>query len=157
MPYTDAPPGWWQDFVSALPPRTAKLAIVRADGSPHVAPVWVGHTNASLEPIDHDHDHDGDAGTDEAEAHERRGTIFVGLGARARLTSTVYLVGELSPRAGGYAPDEFEYGFGIEKRVGGHAFALTFTNTFGTTFAQLARGGTANSLYLGFNLGRKFF
>jgi PPOX class probable F420-dependent enzyme len=41
MGYTDAPPGWWQDFVSAMPPRTAKLAIVRADGSPHVAPVWV--------------------------------------------------------------------------------------------------------------------
>ena len=41
MPYTDAPEGWWRDFVSALPARTAKLAVVRADGSPHVAPVWV--------------------------------------------------------------------------------------------------------------------
>ena len=41
MPYNDAPDGWWQAFVAALPARTAKLAIVRADGSPHVAPVWV--------------------------------------------------------------------------------------------------------------------
>lgn len=41
MPYTDAPSGWWRHFVSALPARTAKLAVVRADGSPHVAPVWV--------------------------------------------------------------------------------------------------------------------
>src|SRR4051794_16742579 len=41
MGYTDAPPGWWQEFVLATPARTAKLAIVRADGSPHVAPVWV--------------------------------------------------------------------------------------------------------------------
>ena len=41
MGYTDAPDGWWQAFVSALPARTAKLAVVRADGSPHVAPVWV--------------------------------------------------------------------------------------------------------------------
>src|SRR3954447_4037752 len=41
MPYNDAPSGWWKEFVSALPARTAKLAIVRADGSPHVAPVWV--------------------------------------------------------------------------------------------------------------------
>ena len=41
MPYSAAPPGWWQSFVSALPARTAKLAVVRADGSPHVAPVWV--------------------------------------------------------------------------------------------------------------------
>ncbi|HET6965913.1 MAG TPA: PPOX class F420-dependent oxidoreductase [Acidimicrobiales bacterium] len=41
MGYTDAPEGWWQEFVSAMPARTAKLAVVRADGSPHVAPVWV--------------------------------------------------------------------------------------------------------------------
>ena len=41
MGYTDAPEGWWRTFVSALPARTAKLAVVRADGSPHVAPVWV--------------------------------------------------------------------------------------------------------------------
>ncbi|HEY3262234.1 MAG TPA: pyridoxamine 5'-phosphate oxidase family protein, partial [Pseudonocardiaceae bacterium] len=41
MGYTDAPAGWWRTFVSATPARTAKLAVVRADGSPHVAPVWV--------------------------------------------------------------------------------------------------------------------
>jgi PPOX class probable F420-dependent enzyme len=39
--YTDAPDGWWRDFVGELPARTAKLAVTRADGSPHVAPVWV--------------------------------------------------------------------------------------------------------------------
>jgi PPOX class probable F420-dependent enzyme len=41
MGYTDAPEGWWQQFVSGSPARTAKLAVVRSDGSPHVAPVWV--------------------------------------------------------------------------------------------------------------------
>jgi PPOX class probable F420-dependent enzyme len=41
MGYTAAPDGWWQAFVDALPARTAKLAIVRADGSPLVAPVWI--------------------------------------------------------------------------------------------------------------------
>jgi hypothetical protein len=41
MAYKSAPEGWWQSFVSALPARTGKLALVRADGSPHVAPVWV--------------------------------------------------------------------------------------------------------------------
>ena len=40
MGYTDAPAGWWREFVLASPARTAKLAVVRADGSPHVAPVW---------------------------------------------------------------------------------------------------------------------
>ncbi len=41
MGYSDAPPGWWQEFVLAAPAKTAKLAVVRADGAPHVAPVWV--------------------------------------------------------------------------------------------------------------------
>jgi PPOX class probable F420-dependent enzyme len=41
MGYIDAPDGWWREFVSASPARTAKLAVVRADGSPHVVPVWV--------------------------------------------------------------------------------------------------------------------
>ncbi len=41
MAYRDAPPGAWRAFVDELPARTAKLAVVRADGSPHVAPVWV--------------------------------------------------------------------------------------------------------------------
>jgi PPOX class probable F420-dependent enzyme len=41
VPYHDAPDGWWRSFVAELPARTAKLAVVRADGSPHVAPVWV--------------------------------------------------------------------------------------------------------------------
>jgi PPOX class probable F420-dependent enzyme len=39
--YNDAPPGWWQEFVLGAPAKTAKLAVVRADGAPHVAPVWV--------------------------------------------------------------------------------------------------------------------
>ena len=41
MGYNDAPDGWWKTFIQDLPPRTAKLGIVRADGSAHVAPVWV--------------------------------------------------------------------------------------------------------------------
>jgi PPOX class probable F420-dependent enzyme len=31
----------WRAFVLAQPARTAKLATVRADGRPHVAPVWI--------------------------------------------------------------------------------------------------------------------
>jgi PPOX class probable F420-dependent enzyme len=41
MGYTSAPDGWWQLFIAAAPPRTGKLAVSRADGSPHIAPVWV--------------------------------------------------------------------------------------------------------------------
>ena len=122
----------------------------------YVTPVWVNNTAASLEPIDHDLGGESDPGS-ELTPHVHRSTFYTGVGARLRVLSTVYLVGEVTPRLGGYAPDEVEYGFGIEKRVGAHMFSLTFTNSFGTTFAQLARGGTANSLYLGFNLARKFF
>jgi PPOX class probable F420-dependent enzyme len=40
MGNNDVPPDWWREFVLAVPARTAKLAVVRADGAPHVAPVW---------------------------------------------------------------------------------------------------------------------
>lgn len=41
MGYRDAPDGWWQAFVGGTPVRTAKLAVVRKDGSAHIAPVWI--------------------------------------------------------------------------------------------------------------------
>ena len=41
MPYQAAPGEWWKDFVDALPARTAKVGVVRRDGSPQVAPVWI--------------------------------------------------------------------------------------------------------------------
>ena len=31
----------WNAFVLVAPARTAKLAVARADGRPHVAPVWI--------------------------------------------------------------------------------------------------------------------
>jgi hypothetical protein len=121
----------------------------------YVNPVWVNNTAASLNAIVHQHD--ASQGPEQEHQQNNRSTFYVGLGARVRVRSTVYLVGEVSPRLGGYAPNTVEYGFGIEKRAGAHMFSLTFTNTFGTTSSQLARGGTSNSLYLGFNLARKFF
>jgi PPOX class probable F420-dependent enzyme len=32
---------WWREFLAADPPHTAKVATTRADGRPHVAPVWI--------------------------------------------------------------------------------------------------------------------
>jgi PPOX class probable F420-dependent enzyme len=32
---------WWREFIASSPPHTAKVATVRADGRPHVAPVWI--------------------------------------------------------------------------------------------------------------------
>jgi hypothetical protein len=87
-----------------------------------------------------------------------RDTGMIGLGANLRLRPTLFLMGEVTPRVGGYVIGDAEYGFGISKRVGGHVFDLTFTNTTqGTTFAEMARGGFPGSLFFGFNLARKFF
>ena len=103
----------------------------------YATPVWV-HNTAAILNVDRD-------------------TFFVGIGGRVRVSATVYLVAEAAPRTGGYRPDTTAYGFAIEKRAGGHIFQLNFNNGQGTTFGQLARGGISDSLYLGFNLARKFF
>jgi hypothetical protein len=86
-----------------------------------------------------------------------RDTFYVGLGARVRIVPSLYVVGELSPRAAGFAPGDAEFAFSLEKRVGAHVFSVTFANTAATTYGQIARGGNPGSLYLGFNLARKFF
>jgi hypothetical protein len=103
----------------------------------YATPVWVHNTAASLST--------------------NRDTFIVGIGGRVRVSATVYLVGEVAPRAAGFRPGKPAFGFAIEKRAGGHLFQLNVGNGQGTTFAQVARGGFADSLYLGFNLSRKFF
>jgi hypothetical protein len=86
-----------------------------------------------------------------------RDTGFVGIGGRVRIRPTVYVTAEVTPRFAGYRPGPSEFGFAIEKRAGGHLFQLNFTNTPATTYGQLAHGGNPHSLFLGFNLARKFF
>jgi hypothetical protein len=86
----------------------------------------------------------------------KRDTGFIGLGGRLRFLESTYVSAEVSPRIGGYKVNETAYAFAIEKRVGAHLFALTFSNSQSTTFRQLANGGPGG-LYLGFNLTRKFF
>jgi hypothetical protein len=84
-------------------------------------------------------------------------TVFFGVGGRLRIRPTVYLAGEISPRLSGYRPGDAGFGFGIEKRAGGHVFQLNFTNSTATTLAQIARGGPPKNITLGFNLTRKFY
>jgi hypothetical protein len=84
-------------------------------------------------------------------------TSLVGLGGRLRIRPRLYLVGEVSPRFEGYKSGQTEYGFALEGRAGGHVFQLNVSNAIGTTFAQTARGGFSDTLYLGFNIARKFY
>lgn len=109
-------------------------------GALYVEPVWVNNSNPLPGELADDND-----------------TFLVALGARLRVRPTVYLVGEFIPRAG-FDPGVNHATFGVEKRAGGHTFQLNFSNGFGTTMGQLARGGTSNDdWYLGFNISRKFF
>ena len=84
--------------------------------------------------------------------------MMIGLGARLRMRPSTYLVGEITPRLGGYDPGVDQVSFGIEGRAGGHLFQINFSNGFGTTLGQLAGGGVNNdNWYIGFNISRKFF
>ena len=65
---------------------------------------------------------------------------MIGLGARVRIRPTVYLVLEGAPRTG-YDPGRPGQLRHREARRRPR-FQLNFSNGFGTTFAQIARGGT---------------
>jgi hypothetical protein len=109
-------------------------------GAVYLEPIWVNNSNPLPSELVDDND-----------------TFIIGFGARLRIRPTVYLVGEVLPRVGN-DPGVTQGSFGIEKRAGGHTFQLNFSNGFGTTMGQMARGGTGGEdWYLGFNISRKFF
>jgi hypothetical protein len=110
-------------------------------GAAYAMPMYLNNTNVLPALPDEDND-----------------TMLVALGLRFRARPTVYLLAEYTPRAAGYMPREHLASFGIEKRAGGHSFQLNFSNGFGTTMGQIARGGISNDdWFLGFNISRKFF
>jgi hypothetical protein len=110
-------------------------------GAIYVEPMWIDNTN----PLD-------------AALTDENDSLIVGLGARIRIGSTVYLLAEVAPRVGGYDPGVSHGSFAVEKRAGGHSFQINVSNGFGTTLGQVARGGLTNDdWYLGFNISRKFF
>ena len=105
----------------------------------------------------HEHTAGGEDDAADADAHlDQNNTAFIGLGARVHLLETVSVVGEVSPRIYGYRPDTALWSVGIEKLTHGHVLQLNFSNSFGTTPGQIARGGSPHDVYLGFNLSRKF-
>jgi len=116
-------------------------------GALYAVPSWIGNTN--LEP---------------ESSGEHDSTLVLGLGARVRLSKTLAIVGEWTPRLAGYKgvrggrTNADHLTFGIEKRVGGHAFQINFSNDLGTTPAQTARGQQGvDDWFIGFNISRKFY
>ena len=94
-------------------------------------------------------------------------TVLLGLGGRLRVGEAFFLVGEAAPRLFGHEHAQTHLTFGLERRVGGHAFQINFSNSLGSTLAQVARGGGAvnpvrageggDPWYIGFNISRKFY
>jgi hypothetical protein len=116
-------------------------------GAVYAVPYWVGSTRINPSA----------PGTEDD-------TFVLGLGARLRLTKAMYVVGEYNPRLAGYkgnlgsGDSKSLASFGVEWRVGGHAFQINFSNALGTTPAQVARGPQGpDDWFIGFNLSRKFF
>jgi hypothetical protein len=109
-------------------------------GAVYLQPVWINNTNPGQSEFVDDND-----------------SFLFGFGARVRVRPSFYLVAEAAPRAG-YAPGETYVSFAVEGRAGGHSFQINFSNGFGTTLRQVARGGfDYDNWYLGFNISRKFF
>lgn len=144
---SDPPPGAepLHDFSPSLALVLSRKLGTRA--AVYLVPSWVGHTRiVPSAPGDEDD------------------TLMLGLGARLRMTGTLYVVGEVHPRLAGYGgdlgsgdPDPLAT-FGLEWRVGGHAFQLNVSNALATTPAQVARGAQgADGWFIGFNLSRKFY
>jgi hypothetical protein len=101
------------------------------------------------------------------EAETGDDALLLGLGARLLLGRGVALLVEWTPRLSGWDDrrDPLDptreaaqpFTFGIEKRVGGHAFQFNFSNGFGTTYTTLARGASNSDWFIGFNVARKFY
>lgn len=110
-------------------------------GALYVEPIYINNSNP-----------------DPKELADHNDTFFIGIGGRIQIRKDTYIVAEATPRVAGYKPGVNGGGFGIEKHVGGHIFQLNFGKGFGTTMAQIARGGPeSNDWFIGFNLSRKFF
>ena len=138
---------------------TIAASISRAFGGAlvlYTVPMYVAHTAAAdfLEGHDEDHDVGGEPVVDEHAGHDD--TFMLGLGGRLRLRPSVFVAAEVSPRLAGYDPLRATWGVALEKKTEGHTMQINFTNSFGTTFGQLARVGSEHDIYLGFNITRRF-
>jgi hypothetical protein len=136
------------NFSETYSPRIGFVVSRRlgSRGAIYAAPAWIGNVRPESDP-----------GTED----DPDGTLLVGLGARIRLGEAYAVTAEIHPRLAGYTGHENGAplaSFGIERRVGGHAFQINFSNDLGTTPAQVARGRLGlDDWYIGFNISRKFY
>jgi hypothetical protein len=135
-----------EDFAGAIGVIASKRFGTR--GAVYVEPIAVVNAN----PFD------VDAAVFPPGAPRDEHALLLGLGARVRVGTSVYVFGETAPRLAGYDAGAHHVSVGIEKRAGGHVFQFNVSNALGTTFRQIAQGGPdGDDWFIGFNLTRRFF
>jgi hypothetical protein len=91
---------------------------------------------------------------------ESRGTFSLGLGGRFMFLEDLSLIGEWIPVVSGYKEKSSGWGFGIEKKIGGHVFQIFVLNVVGLTSDQYVPGGDLRlkdgDFRIGFNIFRTF-
>jgi hypothetical protein len=86
-----------------------------------------------------------------------RGTFSLGLGGRIMVLDDISLIGEWIPVLSGFKGERSGWGFGIEKKIGGHVFQFFALNSHGLTTDQVLPGGDLKTGFrLGFNIFRTF-
>jgi hypothetical protein len=88
------------------------------------------------------------------------GTLSLGIGARFMFPKDFSIIAEWIPVLTGYKTDSAGWGFGIERKIGGHVFQVFLTNSIGMTSAQFVPGGNLKlqdgDFRIGFNIFRLF-
>ncbi len=89
-----------------------------------------------------------------------KSTFSLGVGARYMFPKDLSIIAEWIPVLAGYKAEASGWGFGLEKRIGGHVFQVFVTNSIGMTSAQFVPGGTLKlqdgDFRFGFNIFRLF-
>jgi hypothetical protein len=91
---------------------------------------------------------------------DSEGTFALGIGGRFMLFDDFSLIAEWVPPLAGYEDFYSGWGFGVEKKIGGHVFQLFVTDSVGLIASQYLPGGDLRlgdgDFRLGFNIFRTF-
>lgn len=89
-----------------------------------------------------------------------QGTFYLGFGGRVHIIKDFSVLLEWIPVLSGYSFEPSGWGFGLEKKIGGHVFQVFILNSVGITTPQYVPGGefriSKGEFRLGFNIFRWF-
>jgi hypothetical protein len=91
---------------------------------------------------------------------DSEGTFALGIGARYTVFDEISLIAEWVPPLAGYNDLYSGWGFGVEKKIGGHVFQVFVTDSIGLLATQYLPGGDLRlgdgDFRIGFNIFRIF-